>query len=156
MTIEFSLSKRQVDLREMVQAFAKNVVRPIFAPHMNDQGAARLARALVPLLSLVSLYFALHSSTTLVSLLLLGYAGVTQFFPGVVLGLFWPPVTSAGVLAGLVAGIGMEAALMLTKHDPVYGVNAGFLALLVNIMIVVLTSIVTGAKNRQRVRVATW
>ena len=65
--------------------FAKNLVRPLFAPAMTDDQVARLARAMVVVLSLISLYFATHSSATLVSLLLLGYAGVTQFFPGVVL-----------------------------------------------------------------------
>ena len=62
--------------------FAKNLWRPIFAPSMTDGQVATLARAAVVGLSLISLYFAIYSSTTLVSLLLLGYAGVTQFFPG--------------------------------------------------------------------------
>ena len=111
---------------------------------------------MVPFLSLLCLYFALHSSTTLVSLLLLGYAGVTQFFPGVVLGLFWPPVTANAVSAGLVTGIALEAALLITKHDPLYGVNAGFLALLTNIMIVVLTSLWRGSKSPAPDEVEPW
>ena len=62
--------------------FAKNLYRPIFAPAMTDDQVAVLARAMVVVVSPVSLYFAIYSSTTLVSLLLLGYAGVSQFFPG--------------------------------------------------------------------------
>ena len=73
--------------------FAKNLYRPIFAPEMTDDQVAKLARVMVVVLSLISLYLAIYSSTTLVSLLLLGYAGVTQFFPGVVLGLYWKRVT---------------------------------------------------------------
>ena len=61
--------------------FAKNLYRPVFAPTMTDEQVARLARIMVVALSLVCLYFAIYSSTTLVSLLLLGYAGVTQFSP---------------------------------------------------------------------------
>ena len=118
---------------------------------MTAPAAARLS-TLVAVLSLISLYFAIHSSTTLVSLLLLGYAGVTQFFPGVVLGLFWPAVTATGVSAGLVAGIALEAALLITKHDPLYGMNARFLALLANIMIVVLTSLLVGSRAPQPMR----
>jgi SSS family solute:Na+ symporter len=56
--------------------FAKNLYRPIFAPAMTDDQVAKLARAMVVVLSLISLYFAIYSSSTLVSLLLLGYAGV--------------------------------------------------------------------------------
>ena len=47
-----------------------------------------MKRAMVIVLGLISLCLAIFSSTTLVSLLLPGYAGVTQFFPGVVLGLY--------------------------------------------------------------------
>jgi solute:Na+ symporter, SSS family len=86
----------------------------------------------VVVLSLISLYLSIYSSTTLVSLLLLGYAGVTQFFPGVVLGLFWPRASMGGIFAGLVMGVAMVAVLMLTDHDPWHGWSAGFLALCVN------------------------
>jgi SSS family solute:Na+ symporter len=128
---------------------AKNVVRPVFAPQMTDQGVARLAKGIVLLLSLISLYLALHSSATLVSLLLLGYAGVTQFFPGVVLGLFWHRATARGVLAGLFTGIAIEAALLLTKHDPIYGVNSGFLALIANMTVTMFASLSTSSKQQQ-------
>jgi len=59
---------------------------------------AKLARSMVIVLGLISLCLAIYSSTTLVSLLLTGHAAVTQFFPGVVLGLYWKRVaTSASV-----------------------------------------------------------
>ncbi len=76
--------------------FSKNLWRPIFAPQMTDDQVAKLARFVVVVLSLVSLIVAIYSSLSLVSLLLLGYAGVTQFFPGVVLSLFWKRVTVDG------------------------------------------------------------
>src|SRR5262249_195702 len=69
--------------------FGKNLYRPLCAPSMTDGQVARMARVMVVVLSVLSLYFAIYSSTTLVSLLLLGYSGITQFFPGVVLGLYW-------------------------------------------------------------------
>src|SRR5262249_50805857 len=72
------------------------LLRVVFAPAMSVGAVARLARFTVPGLCLLSLYLAVYSSTTLVSLLLLGYAGVTQFFPGVVLGLFWKRANSTG------------------------------------------------------------
>ena len=112
--------------------FAKNLYRPIFAPKMTDQQVAKLARAMVLVITAVALYFAIYSSTTLVSLLLLGYAGVTQFFPGVVLGLYSRRVTMAGVLSGIVVGVATVAFLMLSKRDPFIGLNAGFIALCLN------------------------
>jgi SSS family solute:Na+ symporter len=97
----------------------------------------------VLVLALNSFWLALHSSTTLVALLLLGYAGVTQFFPGVVLGLFWSRVTSAGVIAGLLTGLVTASFLMLSHRDPFHGLNAGFVALVLNFAVSVAVSLST-------------
>lgn len=123
--------------------FAKNLYRPLFAPAMTDGQVARLARVMVVAFSLISLYFAIYSSTTLVSLLLLGYSGITQLFPGVVLGLYWKRATLRGVFAGMVAGVATVAFLALNKHDPFFGFNAGFVALCLNFLIAVLFSLAT-------------
>jgi len=125
--------------------FAKNLCRPIFAPGMTDDQVAKLARAMVVVLSAVSLYLATHSSATLVSLLLLGYAGVSQFFPGVVLGLYWKRVTMSGVFAGMIAGVATVVFLVLTHQDPFFGWSAGFVALCINFLITTILSLITRA-----------
>ena len=118
--------------------FAKNLYRPLFAPAMSDDQVAGLARVMVVVLGAISSWLAIFSSTTLVSLLLTGYAGVTQFFPGVVLGLYWKRVRTVPVFAGMIVGVVTAAVLMLSHHDPVFGVSAGFLALCVNFAIAVI------------------
>lgn len=133
--------------------FAKNLCRPIFAPSLTDSEVARLARIMVVVISLLSLYLAIYSSSTLVSLLLVGYAGVTQFFPGVVLGLYWDRATPAGVFAGLVVGLAIVAFLMLTNQDPFHGWSAGFLALCANFAATVSLSMVT-TRDRQALTAA--
>jgi SSS family solute:Na+ symporter len=120
--------------------FAKNLYRPLFAPAMSDDQVAGLARVMVVVLGAISLWLALFSSTTLVSLLLTGYAGVTQFFPGVILGLYWKRARTAAVFAGMVVGVVMAAGLMVSHHDPLFGLSAGFLALCVNFAIAVIFS----------------
>jgi solute:Na+ symporter, SSS family len=127
--------------------FAKNLCRPILAPSMTDEEVAKLARVMVVVLSAISLYLAVHSSTTLVSLLLLGYAGVTQFFPGVVLGLYWKRVTMQGVFAGMIAGEATVAYLVLTKQDPFFGWSAGFVALCLNFLITAILSLLAPASG---------
>ncbi|MGE5645648.1 MAG: sodium:solute symporter family protein [Acidobacteriota bacterium] len=120
--------------------FAKNFCRPVFAPAMTDAQVARLAKLMVVVVSAAALYFAVYSSTTLVGLLLIGYAGVTQFFPGVLLGLYWPRATRTGIFAGMIAGVALAAGLMLGGRDPICGVNAGFFALCVNAVLAVSIS----------------
>jgi len=126
--------------------FAKNLCRPIFATSMTDNQVARLAKIMVVVLSLISLFFAIHSSATLVSLLLLGYAGVGQFFPGVVLSLFWKRVRMPAVFAGLIVGVGGAALLVLTNRDPFHGLNAGFVALCANLAVTIVASLLAPVK----------
>jgi solute:Na+ symporter, SSS family len=127
--------------------FAKNLYRPLFAPAMTDEQVARLARGMVIFLGATSLAMAIYGSSTLVSLLLTGYAGVTQCFPGVVLGLYWKRVTARGIFAGMIVGELAAAWLMLTHRDPVFGVNAGFLALCLNFAVAVAGSLTFPAQE---------
>src|SRR4029077_9511386 len=123
--------------------FAKNLYRPIFAPEMTDDQVAKLARVMVAVLGLISLVLAIYKSSTLVGLLLTGYAGVTQFFPGVVLGLYWKRVTMPGVFAGMIGGVASVIFLMLSHRDPLFGWSAGFVALCLNFLITALVSLLT-------------
>jgi SSS family solute:Na+ symporter len=129
--------------------FAKNLYRPLFAPAMTDDQVVKLARAMVIVLGVISLCLAIYSSTTLVSLLLTGYAGVTQFFPGVVLGLYWKRVTMPAVFAGMIAGVATAVFLMLSHRDPVFGLSAGFIALCLNFLIAVFASLLKAAPKRE-------
>jgi SSS family solute:Na+ symporter len=112
--------------------FAKNLCRPILAPGMTDRSVGHLAKIMVLVLTVGAVLLAIRSSATLVSLLLLGYDGVAQIFPGVVLGLFSRRVTASGVFAGMATGIAVAAFLMLTGRDPYMGLNAGFIGLCFN------------------------
>jgi len=127
--------------------FAKNLYRPVFAPAMTDDQVAKLARSMVIVLGLISLCLAIYSSTTLVSLLLTGYAGVTQFFPGVVLGLYWKRVTMSAVFGGMIAGVVAAVFLMVSHRDPLFGLSAGFLALCLNFLITIFGSLLTPAQR---------
>ncbi|HXH51018.1 MAG TPA: sodium:solute symporter family protein [Terriglobia bacterium] len=123
--------------------FAKNFFRPLFAPTMSDDGVAKLAKVASVVLMAIALLFALSGARTIVALLLLGYAGVTQFFPGVVLGLYWGRASRSGVFSGLVVGIVTVAFLILSRRDPFMGLNAGFVALILNFFVAITISLKT-------------
>lgn len=125
--------------------FAKNLYRPLFAPAMSDERVARLARAMVVVLGATSLGLAIHGASTLVSLLLTGYAMVTQFFPGVVLGLYWRRVTATGVFIGMIVAVLVAVVLMSTHRDPIVGLNAGFVALCINFAVTIAVSLASRA-----------
>jgi SSS family solute:Na+ symporter len=125
---------------------AKNVYRPIFSPEMPDEKVAVVVRLGVGAITVVALYLSLNSSTTLVGLLLLGYSGVAQFVPGIIFGLFSRRVTGGGVLAGLLVGLVLAGFLTLTHRDPYLGLNAGFIGLVANLIVLVGVSAVTAPK----------
>src|SRR5271155_5411020 len=121
--------------------FAKNLCRAILWPELTDEQVAKLAKTTVFVITVAALCSAIYSSPTLVSLLLVGYGGVAQFFPGVVLGLYVKRVTMPGVFAGLVTGVFIFVALTLAKHDPLMGLSAGFFALCCNLAVVAAVSL---------------
>lgn len=133
--------------------YAKNLFRPIFATRMTDQQVAHLAKLMVLVLTVGAVVLAIYSSSSLVSLWLMGSAWVAQFFPGVVFGLFSKRANAVGVFAGLMLGITTTVLLMLSGHDPYYGVNAGFIALCLNGAV---TWIVSASAPSARKSVTAW
>jgi SSS family solute:Na+ symporter len=126
---------------------AKNVYQAAFSPRAGEETVLRLSRIMVLVIMGFALLFAFYLPNALVNLLLIGYDGVTQFFPGVVLGLFWKGVRRSGVLWGLTTGFVLAAVLVFTKHDPFLGMNAGFVALVVNAAVTVAVSCLSGVKD---------
>ncbi|MFI9046698.1 sodium:solute symporter [Streptomyces sp. NPDC053427] len=72
---------------------------------------------------------------TLVRLSLLSYEGMAQLVPMLLLGLVWRRLTMHAAVSGLVAGFTLVCALVFTGHDPLWGMNAGIVALAVNVAV---------------------
>jgi len=123
---------------------AKNVYQTGFNPRASEEKVMTLSRFMVLVIMTFALFFAIFLPNELVPLLIFGYDGVCQFFPGVVLGLFWRRVTKIGVICGIIAGIAVVIILIIGGRDPFLGMNAGFVGLVVNSIITVTISL---AKN---------
>jgi SSS family solute:Na+ symporter len=126
---------------------AKNVYQAGFRPQAREETVLRLSRIMVLVITTFALIFAIFFPNELVNLLILGYDGVCQFFPGVVLGLFWKRVTKEGVFTGLIVGLAIVAFLILTGRDPFLGMNAGFVGLVVNGFLTAAVSLNTKPKR---------
>jgi SSS family solute:Na+ symporter len=98
----------------------------------------RTTRILVLVVALLAFGFWALAKVTLVGLLLIGYNGITQLFPGVVLGVTnrRPPALAVG--AGIVAGLVTLVYFAWTGTGQVTGINTGLIALAINIAVMAI------------------
>lgn len=133
---------------------AKNVYGAL-SPSTSERTIGTLAKIMVPLVALVSLWFSQQSGQGVVLLLLLGYSLVTQLFPAVIFSLLPNNfVTKWGAAAGIVAGVVTVTyvtvmgttigSLFPFLPQAVADTNIGIIALLVNLVVLVVVSFATG------------
>ncbi|WP_035558342.1 MULTISPECIES: sodium:solute symporter [Burkholderiaceae] len=139
---------------------SRNVLATAY-PRFADDHSGRLAKALVPIIVVVSTVFALSGNQTVVALLLMGYNFVAQLAPSLFASLLRRnPGTARGAIAGIGVGT-ISVALMtfanahlstLLRQLPagVRDVNVGIIALLLNVATFAAVSV---AERRMKVSV---
>jgi SSS family solute:Na+ symporter len=126
--------------------FSRNVYARTRGGNVSAEALGRLAKQVVVALALIALALSIFLPNMLVNLLLTGYAGVTQFFPLIVLGVYWKRANKIAAFCGV--GVGEFIVFYTILHHldpmPIWGlhINAGFLALVVNMVVFVLLSLV--------------
>ncbi|GGO52169.1 MULTISPECIES: sodium:solute symporter family protein [Streptomyces] len=100
----------------------------------------RASQAVVVVAGAVALVMTYTAPNTLVRLSLISYEGMAQLVPMLLLGLVWRKLSLAGAVSGLVVGVAVVCGLVFTEHDPVFGVNAGILALAANLAVALAVS----------------
>ncbi|MFD9458527.1 sodium:solute symporter [Streptomyces sp. NPDC059985] len=106
--------------------------------------ASRIVVVAAGSIALVMTYVA---PNTLVRLSLVSYEGMAQLLPMLLLGLVWRRLTVVGAVGGLVVGVTVVCGLVFTGHDPVLGVNAGMVALLLNLAVALGASWAAGPRG---------
>ncbi len=132
---------------------AKNIFQP-FAPSATEQKIGQLAKYFVPIVALVSVYFALHGGNTLATILLMGYSLMTQLFPSFIFSLMTRnQIDKWGAAAGMIAGIATVAYITISGStigtlfpslpQVAKDLNVGIIALLINFIVMILVSFIT-------------
>jgi SSS family solute:Na+ symporter len=116
---------------------ASNIYR-IAKPSASDSELVTVSRLFVVFYSLLALILAIVAKGRLVALLLLGYSGITQMFPGAVLGMFWDRVNKWNVTAGLIAGLATIIYLKFFGPGNYLGIHFGLWGLIVNFIVVLI------------------
>lgn len=100
-----------------------------------------LSQAVVVVAGALALAMTYTAPNTLVRLSLISYEGMAQLLPLLLLGLMWRRMTVVGGVCGLAVGVALVCALVFSGNDPLWGVNAGLLALVVNLLVSVVVSL---------------
>jgi len=129
---------------------SRNILQKRLMPDMTDMAVARTARSLVPVFTSLAVGLAFLAPNMLVNLLIIGYSGITQFFPGVVLGLFSRKPTSHGVITGLLTGLAIILGFYVSGARLPLGLQPGFIALVGNFLVVLTVSRLTKPVEAER------
>lgn len=109
-----------------------------------SEGAQRaLMRVLVVVSGAVAYLFALDEDQSLVVLLLSSYGIIAQLAPPIVAALYWRRATTAGAVAGLVAGSVVTLFFFLRPELSPWGIHEGVLGLVVHLPVLVGVSLAT-------------
>ena len=124
-------------------------VQPV--KRLSDRAQRTLMRVLVVVVGGVAYLFALSEGLSLVDLLLASYGIICQFMPALLSAMYWRRATTAGVLAGLVAGSAVSVFFFLLPDLKPLGVHEGILGLAVHIPVLVGVTLAGSPQDEEHV-----
>jgi len=130
-----------------ILAAASLLSRNLF-PAKEEQLTQR-TRLWIIVLALLAFGLWVYNRATLVGLLLIGYSGVTQLFPGVLLSLRKQPPQAWSVASGIIVALILLSIFALQGTSVVYGAHVGAVALAVNVVCLLVVDFFIGARKRK-------
>jgi SSS family solute:Na+ symporter len=121
---------------------SRNIYQGWLRPTASEREVILVSRLGIVVFTLISVVLAYTAPAYLVYLLLVGYTGITQMFPGWVLGSIWRWITKEGVLAGLVVGLVVGILTCFVWPDYL-GIHSIIWGLLFNLPITLVVSKLT-------------
>jgi len=134
---------------------ASVLVRDVWVHWLDRRTAERaqvaMTRGLVLVLCAASYLLALDTPESIITLVLLAFGGLVQFFPVALAAFFGPRASREGVLAGLVGGEMVTAIFTFAVSSP-FEIHAGIWGLVANVLLLVGTSLIRPPSGDGRAR----
>lgn len=130
------------------------VVQKVLHLDVGKNKSGNLSRYMVPVVSLVSLYFIFNGNDTLVAIMLLGVNIIAQFFPALIFSFCKNnPITTTGAFSGIIIGV-IVLAITYIYHISISDIfpfitngfeymNIGVVAFAMNVIMTLLISYLT-------------
>ena len=124
-------------------------IRPFM--DLTDQQQRTLMRVLVVVVGAVAYWSALDEGSSLVQLLLGSYGIICQLAPPVIAALYWSRATTAGVVAGLLAGAGTAVFFFMFGDLRPLDMHEGILGLMIHVPVLIAVSLATTPQSADHV-----
>ncbi len=119
--------------------FSRNIWQGLIRPKASEREVIWVTRISVIGFILLALYLAWTAPAFLVYLLLVGYSGITQMFPGWILGTYIKWIKREGVIVGIITGIIIVILTTFVWKHP-FGIFSGIWGLIPNIVLTLIIS----------------
>ena len=135
--------------------FAKNIYQKA-VPNTDDKTISVVAKAAVPVIAIIAVALTINGGNSIVALLIMGYSIVTQLFPSLLASLIPNnQITKVGAATGIIVGVVTVGIVVTAKVNianlmpwappEVKDINAGFIALTLNLVAMVGVSLCSRA-----------
>ena len=135
-----SMSSGDAILHAGASVLVKDLEMPLRGVRRSPAAETRLIRWTALGMGSLAYYLAVGSEASLVSLLLMSYGAIAQFFPLMIAAMFWRRATREGAIYGLLAGCAVTLALNVWPDLALLGVHPGIYGALANVAVMVLVS----------------
>jgi SSS family solute:Na+ symporter len=115
-----------------------------------EEQVTQRTRLWIIVLALLAFGLWVYNRATLVGLLLIGYSGITQLFPGVILSLRKKPPHAWSVAGGIIVALVLLSVFAFQGTSVIYGAHVGMVALVVNIVCLFLIDYFIGVRKGPR------
>ena len=124
---------------------------PLRGVRRTPAAETRLIRWMALGMGSLAYYLAVGSEASLVSLLLMSYGAIAQFFPLMIAAMFWRRASREGAIYGLLAGCAVTLALNVWSEFQFLGVHPGIYGAAANVLVMVLVSLRTDPPAPDRI-----
>lgn len=125
--------------------FSKNILG-VIKPDMSSASMATWVRIITAVFLIAGAIVALFFPALMANVISIAYGGLSQTFWAVVLGILWKKANKYGAIAGILGGVVSYAIMQLGMGGAAampLGINPGFIAMLINLILIVVVSLAT-------------
>ncbi|PWL48854.1 MAG: sodium:proline symporter, partial [Clostridiales bacterium] len=146
------MSTADSQLLAAASSVSQNIVRSVFWKKLSDKGAMVIARTSVVLISVVAVFIAWDSNSSVFKIVSFAWAGFgAAFGPAMLAALFWKRSNRWGALAGMVSGGAMVFIwkFLIRPLGGLWDIYELLPAFIVASIAIVVVSLLTGAPQKE-------